>query len=265
MDLGLTNKIALVTAASQGLGFAAARELTREGAKVMICGRSQDRLNEAIAKLKDEFGQDAPVVAATADVSKAEDVNALVAEVASTFGGLDILITNAGGPPKGIFDTTDIAAWEKGINLTLMSAVHLVKATLPQLRKSDAASILTVTSISVKQPINNLLLSNVIRPAVVGLTKALAQEYGPEGIRANSILPGWTKTERVDYLLNGLAKAKGTTPQEEAGKITAATPLGRMADPQEFGKAAAFLVSPAASYITGVMMQVDGGAYAGLL
>lgn len=265
MDLGLTNKIALVTAASQGLGFAAARELAREGAKVMICGRNQERLDKAIANLKDEFGPDAPVAASAADVANPDEVKALVAATVSAFGGLDILITNAGGPPKGTFENTDLAAWQSGVALTLMSAVHLVKAALPHLRQSDAASILTITSISVKQPINNLLLSNVIRPAVVGLTKALAQEYGPAGIRANSILPGWTKTERVDYLLDGLAKAKGTSPAQEAEKITAATPLGRMADPQEFGKVAAFLVSPAASYVTGVMMQVDGGAYAGLL
>ncbi len=265
MNLGLSNKIALVTAASQGLGFAAARELAREGAKVMICGRSQERLNAAIAKLKDEFGVDTPLAAKVANVSQAEDVNALVDAVVSTFGGLDILITNAGGPPKGTFATTNISAWQDSINLTLMSAVHLIHAALPHLEKSNAASILTITSISAKQPINNLLLSNVIRPAVVGLTKALSQEYGPKGIRANSILPGWTKTERVDYLLDGLAKAKGTSSEEEAQKITAATPLGRMADPQEFGKVAAFLVSPAASYVSGVMMQVDGGAYAGLL
>ncbi|HHJ07234.1 MAG TPA: SDR family oxidoreductase [Anaerolineae bacterium] len=265
MDLGLSNKIALVTAASQGLGFAAARELTREGAKGMICGRSQAQLDAAIAELKDEFGPKAPVAAKIADVSQPEAVNALVDAVVSTFGGLDILITNAGGPPKGTFATTDFTAWQNGISLTLMSAVHLIHAALPHLEKSAAASILTITSISVKQPINNLLLSNVIRPAVVGLTKALSQEYGAKGIRANSILPGWTKTERVDYLLDGLAKAKGTSPEEEAQKIAAATPLGRMAEPQEFAKVAAFLVSPAASYVTGVMMQVDGGAYAGLL
>ena len=265
MNLGLSNKIALVTAASQGLGFAAARELTREGASVMICGRNRQRLNAAIAALKAEFGNDAPVAATVADVSVAEDITALVEAVVSAFGGLDILITNAGGPPKGTFETTDFVAWQDGITLTLMSAVRLIHAALPHLKKSDAASILTVTSISVKQPINNLLLSNVIRPAVVGLTKSLSQEYGTNNIRVNSILPGWTKTERVDYLLNGLAKTKGTTPEEEAQKIAAATPLGRMAEPQEFGKVAAFLVSPAASYLSGVMMQVDGGAYAGLL
>jgi 3-oxoacyl-[acyl-carrier protein] reductase len=265
MNLRLSNKIALVTAASQGLGFAAARELAREGAKVMICGRNRQRLDAAITALKAECGANAPVAATVADVTIAEDINALVKAVTAAFGGLDILITNAGGPPKGTFKTTDLAAWQDGINLTLMSAVRLIHAALPHLKKSNAASILTVTSISVKQPINNLLLSNVIRPAVVGLTKSLSQEYGANNIRVNSILPGWTKTERVNYLLKGLAKTKGTSPEEEAQKIAAATPLGRMAEPQEFGKVAAFLVSPAASYVSGVMMQVDGGVYAGLL
>ena len=265
MDLGLAGKIALVTAASKGLGFATARELTREGTQVMICGRDQGRLDEAITKLKGEFGHDAPVAAVVADVSRADEVSALVSATVSTFGGMDILITNAGGPPSGTFDSTDIAAWERGVNLTLMSTVHLVKEALPYLRQSSAASILTVTSVSVKQPIGNLLLSNAIRPAVIGLTKTLSQEYGPEGIRANSILPGWTATERVEYLLNSRANINGTTVEEEASKIGSGVALRRIGNPQEFAKVATFLVSPAASYVNGVMMQVDGGFYAGLM
>lgn len=265
MDLGLAGKIALVTAASKGLGFATARALTGEGAKVMICGRDQGRLDEAIAKLKGEFGEDASVAAVVADVSRADEVAGLVSATVSTFGGMDILITNAGGPPSGTFDSTDMAAWETGVNLTLMSTVHLVKEALPHLRQSDAASILTVTSVSVKHPIKNLLLSNVVRPAVIGLTKALSQEYGPEGIRANSILPGWTATERVEYLLNSRATTNGTTVEEEASKIGSSVPMGRIGDPQEFANVATFLVSPAASYVTGVMIQVDGGFNAGLM
>lgn len=265
MDLGLAGQIALVTAASKGLGFATARTLASEGAKVMICGRDQGRLDEAMAKLKGEFGDDAPVAAVVADVSKADDVKALVAATVAAFGGMDILITNAGGPPSGTFDSIDVAAWEKGVDLTLMSTVRLVKEALPYLRQSDAPSILTVTSVSVKQPIGRLLLSNAIRPAVVGLTKVLSQEYGPEGIRANSILPGWTATERVEYLLNSRASANGTTVQQEADKIGAGVPLRRIGNPQEFANVAAFLVSPAASYVNGVMMQVDGGFYTGLM
>lgn len=270
MDLGLRGKIALVTAGSAGLGLAAAMELAREGAKVMINGRHQDRLDAAVAKIRAEVGggvvDTTPVVAtAVADVAIPADIERLVQTTVETFGGLDILITNAGGPPKGTFVTTSLAEWQTGIDLTLMSVVRLVQAALPHLRQSNAASILTVTSISVKEPIDNLLLSNVIRPAVVGLTKSLSKELGGEGIRVNSILPGWTKTERIDYILDFLSKEKGTTPEVEEAKIVANVPSGRMGRPDEFGRVATFLVSPAASYVSGMMMLVDGGAYTGLM
>lgn len=265
MDLGLHNKIALVAGASAGLGFAAALELAREGARVAICGRSAERLAAAAAKLRAAAGSETAVATFTADVADPEQAEALVAQAAAHFGGLDILITNAGGPPGGTFDTTDLAGWETAYRLTLMSAARLIHAALPHLRQSDAASILTITSVSVKQPIGGLLLSNVFRPAVVGLTKSLAQELGPENIRVNSILPGWTKTERVDYLMNYRSEQNGTSVAAEEAKITGGIPLGRMAQPDEFGRVAAFLVSPAASYVTGMMMLVDGGSYAGLL
>lgn len=264
MDLGLKNKVALVTAASKGLGFAAAKELAQEGAKVMISARSQANIDEALARLKQEVNH-AQVAGFVGDVTDPAGVQALVEKTAATFGGLDILITNAGGPPKGTFDTLSLTAWQEALQLTLMSTVYLVKAALPHLRQSSAPTILTVTSISVKEPIAGLHLSNVIRPAVVGLTKSLSQELGPEGIRVNSILPGWTATERVEYIMENYAQAHGTTPAEEAQKIAAGVPLGRMATPEEFGRVATFLVSPAASYLNGVMLQVDGGAYKGLL
>ena len=265
MNLGLTNKIALVTASSKGLGFAAARELVREGAHVMLNSHNQANLDEALAALQAEFGTDAPVSAHAADLTDADACAALVQATVDKFGGLDILLTNNGGPPKGTFETTSIAQYEQGLQLTLMSVVYLVKAALPHLKASEAASVLTVTSISVKEPIAGLHLSNVIRPAVVGLTKALSQELGAEGIRANSILPGWTATDRVGYILGNRAEANGTTAEQEAAKITTGVPLQRMANPDEFGRVAAFMVSPAASYLSGAMLQLDGGAYAGLL
>ena len=265
MDLGLRDKVALVTAGSAGLGLAAATELAREGAKVMINGRSPDRLDAAVTQIRAEVGEGVVVEAAVGDVAVPADIERMVQATVDAFGGLDILITNAGGPPKGTFVTTDLDAWQTGVDLTLMSVVRLVHAALPHLRQSDAASILTVTSISVKEPIDNLLLSNVIRPAVVGLTKSLSKELGGEGIRVNSILPGWTKTERIDYILNFLAEEKGTTPEIEEAKIVANVPSGRMGRPDEFGRVATFLVSPAASYVSGMMMLVDGGAYVGLM
>jgi len=265
MDLGLSGLTALVTASSKGLGFAAARELVREGASVMLNSHSQENLDAALAKLRDEFGAGATVAAHAADLNEESAIDGLIETTVSAYGGLDILITNNGGPPGGTFETTDLEAWRQGIDRTLMSAVLLVRAALPHLEKSDAASILTVTSVSVKKPIAGLHLSNVIRPAVIGLTKSLSLELGGKGIRANSILPGWTATERVDYILEKRAEGKGTTPAEEAATINATVPFGRMGDPAEFGRVAAFMVSPAASYLNGAMVQVDGGAYPGLM
>jgi 3-oxoacyl-[acyl-carrier protein] reductase len=264
MDLGLENKVALVVASSTGLGYAAAEALLGEGANVVICGRDAGRLEVAKEALRTQFGE-RKVAALQMDVLNSADNQRLVDFTVEQFGGLDILITNAGGPPSGTFDSVDLDGWQRGLDLTLMSVVQLVKAALPHLRQSDAASILTVTSVSVKEPIPGLLLSNVVRPAVVGLTKALSQELGAEGIRANSILPGWTATERVTYIFENRAKDKGTSVAEEQSAVTNAIPLKRMAAPEEFGRVAAFLVSPAASYINGVMLQVDGGLYHGLL
>ena len=264
MDLGLKNKIALVVASSKGLGFAAAKELLKEGSKVVICGRSQANLEVAEARLRKELGNEIILSGCISDLNKPESAEKLVKFTADQFGGLDILITNAGGPAKGIFATLSSEAFKEAIDLNFMSAVNLIKASLPYLKKSNSPSILTVTSISVKEPIFGLHLSNVIRPAVIGLTKSLSQEFGKEGIRVNSVLPGWTATERVEYLLESSSKQNNTTVKEEKEKITAAIPLGRMGYPEEFGRVATFLSSPAASYINGVMLQVDGGAYRGI-
>lgn len=264
MNLGLQDKVALVAASSSGLGFAAAAQLVNEGARVVICGRSQDRLHVAVNRLRADVGPEA-VAGYVADVTVAEQIEQLVESTVDRFGGIDILITNAGGPPSGTFDSTDLADWDKAYQLTLMSATRLIKTALPHLRRSDAASILTITSISTKQPIAGLLLSNVMRPAVVGLTKTLSQELGPENIRVNSILPGWTATERVNHIFEYRSQQNNSSVEEEKARVTGSVPLGRMARPEEFGKVAAFLVSPAAGYVTGAMVQVDGGSYSGLL
>jgi 3-oxoacyl-[acyl-carrier protein] reductase len=265
MDLGLKDKVALVVASSTGLGFAAALELAKDGAKVVVCGRSQEKLDTAVARIKKEAGEGTAVAAFTTDVTDPAQNEKLIADTAARFGGLDILITNAGGPPGGTFDSLDLAAWDKAYNLTLMSAVRLIKLALPHLRQSKAASVLTITSFSLKQPVPGLLLSNVMRPAVAGVTKTLSQELGPENIRVNSILPGWTATERVTHIFAYRAEQNGTDIETEKSKVTNAIPLGRMAEPAEFGRVAAFLVSPAASFITGEMVLVDGGGYSGLL
>ena len=263
MDLQLKDKIALVTGASRGLGAATARQLAREGARLVLIARNLERLEATAASIRQETGAQVAVVAG--DVGVAADIERMVAETVRQFGGLDILITNAGGPPPGQFDELDDAAWDKAINNMLMGAVRLVRAALPYLRRSKAAAVLTLTSYSVKQPLPNLVLSNSVRLAVIGLTKSLALELGPAGIRFNSILPAFTDTERQQELMTERARRAGTTAEEEIRKQAAASPLGRTARPQEFANVATFLVSPAASYLTGVMLPVDGGMYKGML
>lgn len=263
MDLNLKDKIALITGASKGLGYATALQLAREGCKVVINGRDEVRVKSAAEKIKEELGSQ--VIGLVGDASLPDMPEKLVQQTVDAFGGLDILITNTGGPKPGNIDSLDEAAWQSGIDLCLMAHVRLIKAALPHLRKSSAPSILTVTSVSVKQPIQNLLISNSVRAATVGLTKSLALELGREGIRVNSILPGWTETERVAELLNARVKANNSTVEEEAKRQAAEIPFGRMGQPSEFANAAVFLVSPAASYINGVMLQVDGGSYKGTL
>ncbi len=263
MDLKLKDKRALVTGASRGLGYAAALALAKEGCKVAINGRDEAKIKAVAVMITKETG--AQIIGLAGDVSLPDMPEKLVKQTAEVFGGLDILITNAGGPPPGSIDSLDEAAWQKGVDLCLMTHVRLIKAALPYLRKSDAASVLTVTSMSVKQPIANLLLSNSIRAATIGLTKSLALELGKDGIRFNSILPGWTETERVTELMTARATANKSTVEEETRKQSEQSPLGRLGRPEEFANAAAFLVSPAASYITGVMLNVDGGMYKGTL
>jgi len=261
LDLKLNGLRALVTGASRGLGFSTALGLVKEGAKVALNGRSVDSLNQAQERLLSETGQHVTIL--PADVTDPAAPARLVRSVVEAFGGLDILVTNSGGPPAGSFESFDDIAWQRAIELSLMSHVRLIRAALPHLRKSKAASVLTITSYSVKQPIPNLVLSNSIRSATTGLTKSLALELGREGIRFNSILPAWTETERVQDLMSARARANGTTVEEELRKQTLDSPLGRMAKPEEFANAAIFLLSPAASYITGVMLTVDGGMYKG--
>ena len=262
MDLGLKDKRALVTGSSRGLGYATALLLAKEGCKVAINGRDEGKIKATAEKLQKETGSQA--IGLAGDVSDAAVPEKLIQQTVEAFGGLDILITNSGGPTPGSIDALDDNAWQKGIDSCLMAHVRLIRAALPYLRKSDSASVLTMTSYSVKQPIPNLLISNSVRAATVGLTKSLALELGKEGIRLNSILPGWTETERVTELMNARAKANNSSVEEETRKQVEQSALGRIGQPEEFANAAVFLVSPAASYITGVMLNVDGGISKGI-
>ena len=258
MDLHLTGKRALVAGASRGLGYAAALGLAREGARVAINSRRPESILAAAQAIEKETG--AQVIPLDADLTDPAAAEQVVRRAGEALGGLDILITNTGGPPAGNFEGFDDAAWLAAVELNFLSHVRLIRAALPALRRSDSPSVLTLTSYSVRQPIPNLVLSTSVRAATAGLTKTLAIELGGEGIRFNSILPGWTETERVGQIMEARARMGGTTPEDELRKQAGEIPLGRLGDPQEFANAAVFLVSPAAAYITGVLLPVDGGA-----
>lgn len=258
MDLGLRGARVLVAASSRGLGAATARQCALEGALVAINGRDAAELEATANALSKDTG--ARVVPVAGNVAEPDAAAPIIDRAVAALGGLDVLVTNAGGPPAGNFESTPLDAWERAFQLTVMSAVRLIHAALPHLRASDRAAVLTITSVSIKQPIENLILSNSVRMAVAGLTKSLAAELGPQGIRVNSILPGWTLTERVDELMQARATARGISVEDAIEQQAAGSPLGRMGRPDEFGKVAAFLCSPAASYVHGAMVPVDGGS-----
>jgi len=263
MDLLLKGKKAFLAGSSRGLGFATARILAEEGCRVVINGRDEQRLEDSANLLKSETGAEVGYLAG--DAANPGDALDLINKAAENMNGIDLLVTNTGGPPSGKFEAHTEEAWQNATNLVFLSHVRLIRAALPYLKKSGSASVLTITSYSVKQPIPNLILSNSIRAATVGLTKSLALEFGPDGIRFNSILPGWTKTERVQEILEFRSEQSGSTVEKEMNKIVEECPLGRMASPDEIGRAAAFLLSPAAGYITGVMLTVDGGMVKGTM
>lgn len=263
MDLGLKDKCALVASSSRGLGYATALGLAKEGCKVVINSRHEDKVKEAAGKLEKETGR--PVRGIAGDVTDPAVPERLVIESASLMGGIDLLVTNAGGPPAGTFDSFDEAQWQQAVNSSFLSHVRLIRAALPYLRKSKAPSVLTMTSYTVKQPLPNLVLSNSVRLATIGLTKSLALELGGDGIRFNSILPGVIDTDRVRNLQAFRAEKGGTTPEQEAAKDAASSVFNRIGRPDEFANAAVFLLSPAASYITGLMLVIDGGQYKGMM
>lgn len=257
MDLGLSAKRVAVMAASEGLGRAAAEALAREGARVAIGARRREPL-EAAAK---EIGAECAIVS---DYATPDGPRAFVDEAARRLGGLDALVFNAGGPPPGRFDKLDDAAWESAFQLVTMSYVRSARAAIPHFRAAGAGSVVAIESTSVKQPIENLVLSAPLRAAVIALSKALANEHAKERIRFNVVLPGSMATERIRELVEDRAREQGIPYEQALADRTAAIPMARLGEPAELGRVIAFLSSPAASYVTGVVLQVDGGSTKGV-
>jgi 3-oxoacyl-[acyl-carrier protein] reductase len=257
MDLHLSGTVAVVMAASKGLGAATARQFALEGARVIISSRNAEALQRTALELSASTG--AEVVAAPADSSRAEDITRLIKTAHERFGRVDALVVNAGGPPAGKFADFDDAAWQGAVDLTLMSAVRAARLVTPIMQAQHGGSITFITSVGVKHTLDNLLLSNSLRLAVVGLAKTLSRELGPDNIRVNVICPGYTATDRILALSQASATRNGTAVEQELAKIGSNVPLGRVAAPEEFAQACVFLASPAASYITGAALVVDGG------
>lgn len=257
MDLQIEGKVYMVAASSKGLGFGIARELAKNGAVVCIASRTKTEIEKAAEALRKETG--ATIHASVFDAANASSIQNWITEVETAFEKIDGLVVNAGGPPPGNFDDFTDDQWESAFNLTLMSAVRLIRGVLPALRTGGGGSILTITSMSVKEPVNRLLLSNVFRSGVTSLVKSLANELASENIRVNNLMPGRIDTDRVRSLDKNIADKTGFSVAEIKLKNEATIPVGRYGNIEEFGKAGAFLLSPAASYITGVSLAVDGG------
>lgn len=265
MDLGLRGRVVLVCAASQGLGKAAALGFAREGAHVVICSRQRKALTHTAKEIRNAVS-DLPiqVVPVVADLTKPRQITAVVARTMKVFGRIDVLVTNAGGPPVAPFEALDDTRWEDGVALTLMSTVRCIRAVLPHMRKRKWGRIVNITSIAAKQPINDLVISSALRPGILGLSRVLAAEYGKDGILVNSVAPGFMLTGRMQQIGESRAKEKGVTVEEYFRHQARDIPLQRYGDPEELANVIVFLGSERASYLTGATVSVDGGMLKGL-
>ena len=263
MDLGLKDKIALIAGSSKGLGRAVAEELSAEGAGLVLCARDSKWLNATGDEITNTTGT--PVVTVQADLTRADDISRVVNAGRDRFGRIDILVTNNGGPPTGQFESLSQAQWEAAVRLTLYSAIELTRQVLPEMKERRWGRILNITSIAVKQPVDNLMLSNSVRAAVTAFARTLANEVATLGITVNNIMPGYTRTDRLEDLAQMLAKKEEISIADVAARWTEEIPMRRLGEPREFAALAAFLVSERASYITGQSIAVDGGWIRSLL
>jgi 3-oxoacyl-[acyl-carrier protein] reductase len=263
MDLGIRGKVGIVAAASKGLGFAVASELAREGADVAICARTASDLELAAERIRKETGRE--VFPQAVDVTDEEGIRKFVEAVEARFGRVDICVTNTGGPPAKKFAELSVEDWRAAVDQMLMSAVYFAREVLPRMRRNRWGRFITITSITVKQPIDGLLLSNSVRAAVTGLARTLANEYGPDGITVNNVCPGYTLTDRLDELAAKLAQDAGIPREKIYERWGSQAPVQRLGRPAEFAAVVTFLASERAAYVNGVSLAIDGGLSRSLL
>lgn len=263
MDLGLEGRVALVGGSSRGLGRAIAEALAAEGCRLVLCARDEEQLAEARGAIAERWG--AEVEAVAADLATEAGCRSVVTAALSALGQVDILVTNTGGPPAGPFEAHEAEAWRSATSLLLESVLHLTRGVLPGMKERQWGRILTITSIAVKQPVEGLILSNSLRAAVTGFARTLANEVAEHGITVNNLMPGYTRTERLDELAAHIARTRGISRDEARASWEEETPAGRLGEPEELGALAAFLASDRAGYITGQSIAVDGGWIRSLL
>ncbi|HSE23042.1 MAG TPA: SDR family oxidoreductase [Pyrinomonadaceae bacterium] len=263
MELGLKNRVALVAAASQGIGYACALDLAREGARVFLCSRNAERASQAARKIHEETG--ATVAGIAADITNDAAAEAFVALAKEQAGTIDVLVTNGGGPPAGVFDDVDVRILREAFELTVVSAIRMAKLVLPTMKQQKHGRIINITSMAVKQPIDGLLLSNTMRAGLTGWSKTLSNEVAQDNITVNNVAPGYTLTEQQHEHAITRARKLGKSKEEMLAVWAAQAPINRLANPEEIAAAVTFLASDRASYITGITLQVDGGWSKGLL
>ena len=262
MDLGLKDRNVIVAAASDGIARAAAEKFAAEGARVAICSRDAGKLNAAAAQIRERSS--AQVLAEPLDVTDAQAVEAFVKHVAQQFGGVDVCVTNAGGPPAKMFLATTTEEWQRALEMNFLSTIHFARAVLPWMQKNHWGRLVAITSMTVRQPVSDLIYSNAVRPAVLGLVKSLSNEFGKDGITVNNVAPGYTATERLKQIIARRSEEAGVSPAEFEARFGAEASLKRIGQPEEIADAIVWLASERASFITGQTLLVDGGWFKGI-